>query len=208
MGCANGTAMRSTNSMTRAATREELVAGRIIPPRRTLLAQREASVYKTGDGSLERFERSDCMMILSSSAGDPCRWESSLSQVLDEPELITAAGNGEAERVLLLLNNGTSPTMRSKTGGTALHAAAKYGHTSVVLALIEFSASLEVTDMQGMTALHWACRMGRDDIVEILLDRGASVTARCGAGYTAYALAEDYGSTTTVRLVKQRSGKR
>ena len=93
--------------------------------------------------------------------------------------LITAAQNGYAEVVAVMIANGaeldTSTTDPEKGGATALCKAATNGHEHVVRMLLSAQADSNVRKRDGFTALNLASERGNLEIVCALLDAGASV---------------------------------
>ena len=57
---------------------------------------------------------------------------------------------------------------RDKSGGTALHDAARNGHLLVVKELVASRAELDAPNHQGMTALDVATKEGRGEVAEFL----------------------------------------
>ncbi|KAJ3517969.1 hypothetical protein NLJ89_g163 [Agrocybe chaxingu] len=91
-----------------------------------------------------------------------------------------AVDNGEVER-FSLANHASS-----RTGFTALHAAANRGYHDIAVWLIEECGAMpDLEDREGETALHKAALNGHISIIQYLLPRKADVHARDGDGWTA-----------------------
>ncbi|GGU20429.1 ankyrin repeat domain-containing protein [Streptomyces lavendofoliae] len=89
--------------------------------------------------------------------------------------LYTAAVNGRAGIVRLLLAAGADPGRASGEGAGELPlcGAACHGHTAVVRALLAAGAEVDRREEFGFTALGWAVRQGFADTAEALLEYGA-----------------------------------
>jgi outer membrane protein assembly factor BamB len=94
------------------------------------------------------------------------------------PELLTAAGKGDAAAVKALLDRGASVNARNAYGATALSLAADKGHLAVVKLLLQHRADVNVKDRFYKAApLSWAVMRKHTDIVRALVEAGAADTA-------------------------------
>lgn len=74
----------------------------------------------------------------------------------DEPNLHSAASNGDKEALEQLLKDGADVNLKDGEGRTALHFACGYGEKECAEALIAAKADADATDNNGNTALHCA----------------------------------------------------
>lgn len=64
------------------------------------------------------------------------------------------------------------------------------------------AADINATDKYGVTALIQACLHQKKDIVELLIKNGADVNFKDDEGETALAVAERWGHTDIVNIIK------
>jgi len=94
-------------------------------------------------------------------------------------EFVAAAGNGETEKVLEILNHGVKvdatfdPDESEFSGMTALMAASLRGHSETVDELIKRGANVNLKRYSGETPLRFAAMNGHVKIVKALLRAGA-----------------------------------
>jgi len=92
--------------------------------------------------------------------------------------LYTAAVQGEAEIVRMLLEAGADPNQEStgESDGTPLCGAASWGFADVVRLLLRYGADPNLRESGGgpKTALAWARRNHHDEVVRLLLENGAA----------------------------------
>ncbi|KAM5376395.1 hypothetical protein ACJZ2D_005449 [Fusarium nematophilum] len=115
-----------------------------------------------------------------------------------------AAGRGDWETALLLLNHGANPNHSSSRGRRPLDQAASFPSSSACASLLlQYGASTSLTENQGRTALSLACTNGRDansEIVALLLDHiNPEIPDRTGK--TALFHAAISNKTTAIRLL-------
>ncbi|OEJ96678.1 ankyrin repeat domain-containing protein [Streptomyces thermolilacinus] len=120
--------------------------------------------------------------------------------------LYTAAANGRAGIVRLLLAAGADPGRASGEGGGELPlcGAACHGHTEAVRALLAAGAWPDQREDFGFTALAWAVRQGYADTVRVLLEYGADPGAPGPDGAVPLVAAARRGSVPVVRALLQR----
>ncbi|XP_028517437.1 ankyrin repeat domain-containing protein 66 isoform X2 [Exaiptasia diaphana] len=84
----------------------------------------------------------------------------------------------------------------------ALHWAATKGHAKCVKLLLEYGADPTAKMVGGWTAAHCAAETGRFNVLKILVENNAPVTLPDNSGDTPRRVAEIYGHTTCVELLK------
>lgn len=88
-------------------------------------------------------------------------------------KLVTAAGMGEVETLVALMNRGANIDARAVKTWTPLSAAADGGHVEVVKVLLSAGVDVDNVRGDGNSALFWAAFEGHIKIVRILLENGA-----------------------------------
>ncbi|KAG6832922.1 hypothetical protein H0H92_004806 [Tricholoma furcatifolium] len=112
-----------------------------------------------------------------------------------------ALRTGEVEP-FSLANNASS-----RTGFTALHAAASRGYLDIVIWLVEDCGAMpDLEDREGETALHKASLNGHLDVIKYLLPDRADVHARDADGWTALHNACSKGYLGIVRWLCESGG--
>ena len=108
-----------------------------------------------------------------------------------DERLLAAAGDGRAEAVRSLLEEGADVNVARGDGLTPLHLAAENGHLAVAEALVAAGAAIDAgTRIGRYTPLHVAARAGRGAVALRLLEAGADPNARTtNSGVTALHLA-------------------
>ena len=102
-----------------------------------------------------------------------------------QDQLISAASEGQTERVIQLVAAGVNIDGWGSHTLTALHAAIANGHSETVRTLIAKGADIRApASALGDPPLHTATLMGNSEIVKILLSAGAEVNARNRGGDT------------------------
>ncbi len=118
------------------------------------------------------------------------------SNVIDDPELILAAGTGDLQRVFSLLYcEEANPDITNASGVTPLLQTTLdiQENLSIVELLIDRGADVNVATSDGLTALMVASIKGYKNIVLSLLKAGADMRKKDMFGYTALALAARLG---------------
>ena len=93
---------------------------------------------------------------------------------MQEPELLTAAGNGDIAAVARLLGANADPNARGVGGESALMRAAGRGAIEVIESLLARGAEVNATSDVGNTALMFAAARGHRAAVRLLLSQGAA----------------------------------
>ncbi|KAF2365991.1 Ankyrin repeat-containing domain [Trinorchestia longiramus] len=117
--------------------------------------------------------------------------------------LHTAAHQGDASLVRLLLEAHASHSVQDCGGQTPLHLAARQGHAEVVATLLAHRADPDLADGDGWTALRSAAWGGHADVVSVLLHGRAHVDLADGDGRTALRAAAWGGHEEVVALLLQ-----
>jgi uncharacterized protein len=107
-----------------------------------------------------------------------------------------AAQSSDTAAMRLLVAHGADPKIATKSGETALMAAAGIGWAAnwsvnapvplvdAVKYCVELGIDINATDNRGYTALHGAAYLGNDDMVNYLVSKGAKIDAKSKAGDT------------------------
>lgn len=106
-------------------------------------------------------------------------------------ELLAAATQGDADRVVKALQRGADANCRDgRLGAAPLAHAALGGHSACIKALLLHSKpDVRAKDSVGDSALHYAARMGHVDCCSLLISAGADVADRNLNGDTALLMA-------------------
>ncbi|CAH3142085.1 unnamed protein product [Porites lobata] len=117
-----------------------------------------------------------------------------------------AAQGGFLKSVLLLLKNGTDPSIKNNKLETPLHLSASHGWLPIVKKLMEGRQTrlMNVGNLSDHTPLHLAASNGQDKVVKFLLDRGATIE-RDTDGRTPLHFAAAKGSLKSVQLISAAS---
>jgi ankyrin repeat protein len=121
------------------------------------------------------------------------------SQVLSKEEAqISAAQNGDYEKVQKLFHQGAKINYQSANGLSALMAGVHEGDCTICNFLIEKGANCNLQDDFGETALMKAFQEDSSEITRILLDHGADINPKDKDGWTALHYAARYGSSEII----------
>lgn len=101
-------------------------------------------------------------------------------------QLLQAAGRGDFNQVLYLLEDGAHIEATAGTDGEGvLHRATKSGNEALIPLLLAKGAEISSSAHSGETPLHCAAAAGLDSLVHILLREGAHVGTVDNRGWTA-----------------------
>ena len=121
------------------------------------------------------------------------------------PELpgttLSAAANGDLEKVKNLIDKGTDVNAQDKDWATPLHRAAENGHREVAELLIAAGANVNAKTRTAWTPLHYALSEGHEDVAELLIAKGAEMNARSDPGWTPLHYAVSGGHVAVVELL-------
>ncbi|XP_034053972.1 serine/threonine-protein phosphatase 6 regulatory ankyrin repeat subunit C-like isoform X1 [Gymnodraco acuticeps] len=101
-----------------------------------------------------------------------------VQNIADQPPLVQAVFNRNAEEVQLLLHKKEDVNALDQERRTPLHAAACVGDVHIMDLLIESGATVNAKDHVWLTPLHRAAASRNERAVGLLLRRGAEATAR------------------------------
>lgn len=121
--------------------------------------------------------------------------------------LHTAATEGHADIVKLLIENGMHPGLADWFGTTALHLASGRGHTEVVEILLSKGADPNVKNNQSGTPLHLAADGGHLEVARILIKAGADIDAKDYRRQTPLKRAADRGRENVAELLREHGAK-
>ena len=113
-------------------------------------------------------------------------------QLLEEVDgynsLQSAATNGQAAMVKLLLDHSTRPLPVDESGANLFHLAVRSGDVATVRLLVvnkEYKEMLRARTFSGSTAVHDAARRGHVEVMKLLAEEGADLDAKDNRGRTA-----------------------
>ena len=110
----------------------------------------------------------------------------------------------EASNVALcqnLLSYGANVLVKSKTGETVLHLAAKTNSPDLVMLLLRWNAAVDDADAKSRTPLHLAAECGYTDVAQVLLKNSASLTTRDLSGKSPFFAACAEGRRDVAQLL-------
>ena len=128
----------------------------------------------------------------------------------NQTNLISAAEEGRADTVRLLLESGADVNATDELGRTALMEAAFAGDEDIIRMLLDAGAAVNAADEDGDTALISAVAEHEDGcaaVVQLLIDAGADINAANKHGRTALSIARKKGNTETIRLLEAAGAK-
>eukprot|EP00933_Yihiella_yeosuensis_P047696 TRINITY_DN4360_c1_g2_i1.p1 TRINITY_DN4360_c1_g2~~TRINITY_DN4360_c1_g2_i1.p1 ORF type:complete len:283 (-),score=40.55 TRINITY_DN4360_c1_g2_i1:175-1023(-) len=96
----------------------------------------------------------------------------------------------------------------SDSDRTPLHAAAEQGHVDVCKLLIQHGANINESDGKIWTPLHWACASSREECALFLVESGADMNPKTLSGYTPFAMAEDWATTSLANMLREKGALR
>jgi ankyrin repeat protein len=141
------------------------------------------------------------------SSGDPAAVpvdHSQASVAHHAMAVISAARDGNVNRLKTLIEAGANVNLKNGEGWTALMTAALKGHYDVARLLVTAGASLEETNNSGWTALRFASSVGDLDMMRLLIDHGADLNSQDEKGWTILMQAADEGHLEAVKLLLAR----
>src|SRR5579884_558536 len=148
------------------------------------------------------------LILLSISLPQILLTQTSLgSQEKFNAELLEAAKDGQAEKVLDLIKTGADVNAKDASGDTALILAAYNGRIETVKALIKSKADVNAKGSHGYTALMVAAYNGDTEMVKALIEARADVNAENKSGDTALILAMRQNYKGIVDLLKSAGAK-
>ena len=112
------------------------------------------------------------------------------------------------EVVQKLIQMGAEVNAKNWQGATPLHLATKNNSASVAELLIQNRAEVNAQDDQGETPLHKAILCKSAVVAEKLIHSGADINAPDRSGITPMQLAEAFGMTDLVELLKNGMEKK
>lgn len=116
-----------------------------------------------------------------------------------------AAGIGDSEKVLALVDAGADLDAQGDNGETPLTTALVGGHFAVATLLIERGARADGRNRGGFTPLHAAAYAGAAAVAEQLLDRGADVNDQMNkARVSALSIASEEGHAEVAKVLIDR----
>ncbi len=117
--------------------------------------------------------------------------------------LLAAAREGDTDRVVGLLQAGTSPDTRDEQGFTPLILAAYNGNLLTARALMRFGADACAGDARGNTALMGAAFKGHAGVVKLLSEQPCAVDQTNQLGQTALMFASLFGRQLVAEELRQ-----
>lgn len=128
-----------------------------------------------------------------------------LKRIGGHDSLQSAAANGQAAMVELLLDYYPRPLPVDDSGATLCHLAARSGDGETIRLFVEkdeLKILLKDRTLSGTTAVHDAARRGHVDVMKSLIDEGADLNAKDGRGRSAlhYAAERDLDTMATILL--------
>jgi ankyrin repeat protein len=119
--------------------------------------------------------------------------------------LLTASASGDAQKVVLLLQEGhRADDALPFVGIRPLILAAASGDVDTVTTLLEAGADVNAEDFTGWTALHAGAFHGQASVVSLLLERGAVPGRSRWFIQSPIEIAEALGHEGTVQVLKTR----
>ena len=118
--------------------------------------------------------------------------------------LFSAADNDCPDIVRPLIEAGGSLATRDRTGGTALHHAARAGRSGMIRVLLAQGADINQRDINGATPLSIAIETSHQAAARALIDAGADVTLPGHSGVTPLAAAAYKGSVDVLDTLLRR----
>jgi uncharacterized protein len=121
--------------------------------------------------------------------------------------LMIATIEGHLEVVRTLLEHGAQVNAENDKGWTALRFAVSMDETEILRLLIEKGADVNIADREGKTALMQAAGENLEESVQAILDAGADPFIKDRNEQTALLIAQKYGHTRIVKLLREKEAK-
>ena len=135
------------------------------------------------------------LLVLAACGGD--------RQARQDPRLVRAAGEGDAEEVARLLADGVDIDSHDRAGRTAVTAAVYGSHVDVVRLLVDEGADVDIQDDSRANALLAAGETGDVEVLREVLRAEPDLTRTNRFGGTALIPAADRGHVEVVRELVQ-----
>jgi len=123
------------------------------------------------------------------------------SQAEIPPAWIDAVEHDRIQQIGTLLARAENVDRRTRTGKTALMAAARRGDHGLAKRLIDAGANVEAANRGGGTPLLYAAWNGEPHTIELLLTEGARVNHQSNNGWTALMMAAAKNHAPAARLL-------
>jgi len=123
-------------------------------------------------------------------------------------DLITAAKNGDLDKVYQYLAGDADVSGKNNKGRTALIQAAISENSDaiqIIELLLDAGSDINATDNKGNTALIHAAKKGDAGLVQLLLSKDANPELKNSSGYTALEKAEDKNRYYVIKILKNRN---
>ncbi|XP_020570354.1 ankyrin repeat and EF-hand domain-containing protein 1 isoform X2 [Oryzias latipes] len=118
--------------------------------------------------------------------------------------MITACDSGSLEVVQYLLSKGADVNRGDQFFWTPIHHAAHAGHVEIVELLVKAGADVNAQSLDGGTPLVRAIECGQSLCVHFLVKAGANVYLENKKGQNSLRVAQDFGNSTIIDIVKAR----
>jgi ankyrin repeat protein len=115
---------------------------------------------------------------------DPTAVEQYQKPLVDIPDLVLAAMDGDQEKVSRLVAGGANPNVQAPDGRTALIESICYNNPAIAQFLLAADCNIHIKTKNGLTALTAASASGFLEIVEAILKRGADANDQTSDGMT------------------------
>ena len=123
------------------------------------------------------------------------------SQEKKNSKYLEAAGKGELETLVTLLDAGADINCKDEKGDSALHLAAGKGHDTIVKTLVDHGLDVNSRARFNMTPLMYAANEGHESTAYTLIKAGADITCKDYIGYNALHFAAEGGLDTIVKML-------
>ncbi|KAM5352815.1 hypothetical protein ACJ41O_005537 [Fusarium nematophilum] len=120
--------------------------------------------------------------------------------------LVFAAGRGNVDQVIQLIDKGVDIDAMDLNGRRAISLAAENGQVDIVQLLIQRNANVDLVDVNGESAIWWASRNGHKEVVRQLLNQRAFLEMPDAEGQSPLSAASQQGHVVVVKLLLRRGG--